>query len=786
MVLEDIHWADRATLAWLEFVAGTVRQPYLGTVCTFRRQDLLSNPALGRVIREFERSQQGLLIGLEPLAVPAAKHLAALRGAPPQALVSVAERSRGNPFYIEILAGAAQRTGGQALDSAFSDPVAGLLASQAAGWSTECQRALQAAAVLGDQFPLALLSLVLGTPEVDLARPVADAGTAGILANDLMASNLIRFAHPLMRESVYRSIPRALRRRLHAAAAAAMQQLSPDDGESPAALIADHLWRAMPVVAPAQLVPHALQAADHALALGSPGEARPWLERILSLNGTVSLRQRADTLALSVRGHLAKAGQLAEAFSLYMELGLTEEAAAVAGFPGFYGMRDADLAIDVTQRALRLHVSPHGHARILMQHAVNLYNGGRVAAARTCLQKAGHEAGVLGDPQLQVRARYPVPYEQSPIASAVSFRQLATDLAAARGADDFGLELRIRCRMPDLVMTHGLADAFRNWLPQTLALAHRIRGGSCQTMLLATTCPLFVLGDWQLIRDVAAALDRDFPGRMGRTLQIELLGFLEHSAQAARAQLQLLQLHSPPGYMAPIVASLVAVYGLRSGSRRCLAGARRAAEATLRASSSELIRANAAVAQAICVAASQERDLAEDLLETVAELRDQHTLHWVMGHDHLLGLLAHTAGHHKTALAYLHAAVEYHSRLSHLTLAAWAKHDLAALLVVQDPAQSIELAESAARDATTLSMRPLAESSQKLIRAASRAISRTRLTPRELQTLDLLALGKSNMEIAYELGISQKTVAAHLSHIYAKTGASGRTEAIRLVLSPLD
>jgi DNA-binding CsgD family transcriptional regulator len=51
------------------------------------------------------------------------------------------------------------------------------------------------------------------------------------------------------------------------------------------------------------------------------------------------------------------------------------------------------------------------------------------------------------------------------------------------------------------------------------------------------------------------------------------------------------------------------------------------------------------------------------------------------------------------------------------------------------------------------------------------------LTPRESTVLRLIASGYSNRRIAEELYISQKTAGTHVSHILAKLGASGRTEA---------
>ena len=51
------------------------------------------------------------------------------------------------------------------------------------------------------------------------------------------------------------------------------------------------------------------------------------------------------------------------------------------------------------------------------------------------------------------------------------------------------------------------------------------------------------------------------------------------------------------------------------------------------------------------------------------------------------------------------------------------------------------------------------------------------LTEREVEVLTLVAIGRSNRDVAEELSISQKTVARHLSNIFGKLRVSTRTEA---------
>jgi DNA-binding NarL/FixJ family response regulator len=57
-----------------------------------------------------------------------------------------------------------------------------------------------------------------------------------------------------------------------------------------------------------------------------------------------------------------------------------------------------------------------------------------------------------------------------------------------------------------------------------------------------------------------------------------------------------------------------------------------------------------------------------------------------------------------------------------------------------------------------------------------------RLTPREREVLVLIARGLANKRIALELGLSEKTVKAHVGHVLAKLGVTDRTQAAVLAV----
>src|SRR5699024_11684888 len=59
------------------------------------------------------------------------------------------------------------------------------------------------------------------------------------------------------------------------------------------------------------------------------------------------------------------------------------------------------------------------------------------------------------------------------------------------------------------------------------------------------------------------------------------------------------------------------------------------------------------------------------------------------------------------------------------------------------------------------------------------------LTPHQFRVLQMLQSGLLNKQIAYELGVSEATIKAHMTHVLRKLGASNRTQAV-LIASQLN
>ncbi len=250
LVLEDLHWADDASLDWvLGLVAGPGPWPPLWAN---------ARPALLERDRAWP---SGLLLNLPALDGAAGRALAQalLAGVerPPAALAQVlVERADGNPYYMEELwrrlrdDGVLQGHGGQwRVDEArlqslqVPTTLVGLLQARLDALPSPARRAARAASVVGPVFWAAALAEVdadappvLGELERRRwvhAEPSAFADTTGH-----------RFDHHLLHQVTYDTVPRAVRRDGHAAVARWLLQRTAQRAPEFLAVAGEHAERA--------------------------------------------------------------------------------------------------------------------------------------------------------------------------------------------------------------------------------------------------------------------------------------------------------------------------------------------------------------------------------------------------------------------------------------------------------------------------------------------------------------------------------------------------------------
>jgi class 3 adenylate cyclase/tetratricopeptide (TPR) repeat protein len=321
-LLEDLHWFDRGSEAFLEVLVETATTTRNLLIVNFRPeyhadwmqksyyQQLSLQPLTAENINEMLRD----LLGTDP----ALAGLAAM----------IRERTGGTPFFIEEMVQTLAEDGslgGTKGSYRLTRPVANLrlpatvqavLAARIDRLGEREKEVLQTAAVIGKQVPETILRQVSSVAGDDLATALRALISADFLYEAaLYPETEYTFKHPLTEEVVYHSQLADRRVRLHGSVARALQSVSPEKLDERAALIAQHLEQASEALEAAQWHARAAQwvgVRDRRAAL------QHW-HRVRKLLKATTDSQEAS--ALSLIAHV-------QILNLYWLLGSSEEEAA--------------------------------------------------------------------------------------------------------------------------------------------------------------------------------------------------------------------------------------------------------------------------------------------------------------------------------------------------------------------------------------------------------------------------------------------------------------------------
>ncbi len=299
LVLEDLQWADEATIELLRMISARP-PPELSVVVTCRSSAGLPYP--GSITAH---------VRLSPLSASAAGRLArAVLGDPetdvPRDLADMLHRRNGGvPFVVRedvrllrhrgllrpvkgewVLGSAGEAT--EADLSALVPPAVGAeTIARARGLGVAGSAALEAAAVLAESAEPELVARIAGMDAEQTSVVLGDAIRCGLLCDHGADSTTVRFRHELARLAIYHAIPGHRRRRLHAIVA---QELSGTGRSTMVVRAVEHYKRAGDIRGWATA---AEAAADIATAEGSFEAAHAYLRDILQA-GAVAGERRAE------------------------------------------------------------------------------------------------------------------------------------------------------------------------------------------------------------------------------------------------------------------------------------------------------------------------------------------------------------------------------------------------------------------------------------------------------------------------------------------------------------
>ncbi len=248
IILDDLHGADGSSLLLLEFVARALRELPLLVLGTYRDVGALREHPLTEMAADLVREPATERLDLHGLsAADVAQFVEASAGVkpPPDLVTRLHRRTEGNPLFVgefvRVLltqhGASAVRDPRSAIALAVPRGVRAVIERRLAPLSAGCRNVLQVAAVIGREFGAQLLASVLllvGTVAAEaqdaaLAEALEEAEEAGIVGDMPESPRRRRFAHALIRETLYEAVPPAERAQLHRHVAEAIERLPDAD-----------------------------------------------------------------------------------------------------------------------------------------------------------------------------------------------------------------------------------------------------------------------------------------------------------------------------------------------------------------------------------------------------------------------------------------------------------------------------------------------------------------------------------------------------------------------------
>ena len=273
-VIEDVHWADEATLDVIRLLARRAEALGALVVVTYREDELEPSHPVRLAVGELGTAPGVTQLRLPPLSHDAVAELARPRGVDAGELY---ERTAGNPFFVtEVLAG-----GGTDVPPTVRDAVLARMSRLGA----PARGVLEAVAVVSPNAEMWVLDRVLG----DEVAQVDTCLAAGMLRSE---GSSVSFRHELARLAVEQSIGPYRRVILHRRVLAALER--PPEGVSPdPAQLAHHADAAGDAIAALR---HATAAGARAASQGAHREAVAQYARAVRFAGSLSPAELAALL----------------------------------------------------------------------------------------------------------------------------------------------------------------------------------------------------------------------------------------------------------------------------------------------------------------------------------------------------------------------------------------------------------------------------------------------------------------------------------------------------------
>ena len=313
IVIDDLHWADEATVMLLRDLAERVNGSRMVMLGTYWDSELDSSRPFATALSRLLRRRRAQRIALGRISDHGVERIVAGMSETPLTavqLLGIQAATEGNPLFVEhsflymsesesMLEGGHAQSSYTEEDLELAQSVRGLIGRRIQRLSEPAQRMLVAAAVIGRDFDVSLLE-AFGELSGHELRDALDEATRG---HFLVASgkDSYRFAHDLVRQRVLAALPLPRLQAYHLAVADTLERVYRKAAEEHAREIGYHLYQAGTAADPLRTAVFLGQAAANALTVGAFEEVLRLVDSTLQLMPADRISGRAQ--ALAARAH---------------------------------------------------------------------------------------------------------------------------------------------------------------------------------------------------------------------------------------------------------------------------------------------------------------------------------------------------------------------------------------------------------------------------------------------------------------------------------------------------
>ncbi len=405
LLLDDLHWAGKPTLAMLKHVVGSGGPMSLLLLGTYRDSELSRDHPLTGLLADL-RAEQGVerisLEGLDEPDVVAMMEAAAGHEMDSLGLKlahDIAAETSGNPFFVaemlrhltesgQLVQGRAGRwelSGGLG-NLGLPQSVREVVGRRIERLGEPVRKTLSAASVIGRDFDVELLLRVTDIEEGDLLDLLEQAVEASVLLERAGRPGEFTFAHALINHTLFEDLSATRRARLHKRIAEALEEIAGSDSDAYVGELAHHWAAATTSVDVSKAISYSRRAGQRALDELAPDEAVRWFTQALELHGQHpggDEGERCDLLiglgeARRQVGEVEFRDTLLEASRIARDMGDAERlaAATIANNRGILttaGLVDDDV-VEMLEAALELNedAAPETRARLMVILALEL------------------------------------------------------------------------------------------------------------------------------------------------------------------------------------------------------------------------------------------------------------------------------------------------------------------------------------------------------------------------------------------------------------------------------